>query len=261
MMLKGRRAVVTGSTSGIGSGIARALAMQGCAIMLNGLGDAAEIERMRAAMAEESGVQILFNGADLSKPEGCVELVQDAERRLGGVDILMNNAGIQHVAPVEEFPPDRWDAILALNLSAAFHAIRAALPGMKRRGWGRLINMASVHGLVASVHKAAYCAAKHGLIGLTRVVALETARTGVTCNAICPGWVLTPLVERQVEARAEREGIPTTEAQVAMLREKQPSERFTTLEQLGALTVFLCSEAADNLTGAALPVDGGWTAQ
>jgi len=260
-MVKGRRAVVTGSTSGIGLGIARALAAQGCAIMMNGLGDAAAIEKERAGMARQFGIEVLFNAGDLSKPEACAELVGDAERRLGSVDILVNNAGIQHVSPIESFPVERWDAILAVNLSAAFHAIRAALPGMKQRGWGRVINIASVHGLVASPNKAAYCAAKHGLVGLTKVVALETAKTGITCNAICPGWVLTPLVEQQVEDRARHKGISTAESEREMLIEKQPTTRFTSVEELGALAVFLCSPAGDNLTGAAIPVDGGWTAQ
>ncbi len=260
-MLRGSRALVTGSTSGIGYGIARALAAEGCAIMLNGLGDAADSERLRLGLVREFGVEMLFNGADLSKAEGCCALVAETEARLGGVDILVNNAGVQHVAPVESFPADRWDAILAVNLSAAFHTIRSALPGMKRRGWGRLINIASVHGLVASPNKAAYCAAKHGLVALTKVVALETAKTGITCNAICPGWVPTPLVRKQVEERAKREGVSTADAELGLLTEKQPSARFTTVEQLGALAVFLCSDGAANLTGATIPVDGGWTAQ
>ena len=229
--------------------------------MMNGLGDAAEIERLRAGLAAELGVRVLFDGADLSRPGACAALVAEAEERLGAVDILVNNAGIQHAAPIEEFPADRWDAILAVNLSAAFHTTRRALPGMKRRGWGRVINIASVHGLVASPNKAAYCAAKHGLIGLTRVVALETARTGITCNAICPGWVLTPLVRQQTEARARSEGISVGEAEQQFLIEKQPSVRFTGVEEIGALAVFLCGDGAGNLTGASLPVDGGWTAQ
>jgi len=260
-MLKGRVAVVTGSTSGIGLGIARALAAEGCAVMMNGFGDAAEIERQRAGLAEEFGVQALFSGADLSKPEGCAELISGAEERLGAVDILVNNAGIQHVSPIEDFPVDRWDAIIAVNLSSTFHTIRRALQGMKSRGWGRLINIASVHGLVASPNKVAYCAAKHGLIGLTKVVALETAKTGITCNAICPGWVLTPLVRRQTEARAESEDISVAGAEHQFLIEKQPSLRFTTVEEVGALVVFLSSDGASNLTGASIPVDGGWTAQ
>jgi len=260
-MLKGRKAVITGSTSGIGLGIARALAAEGCAIMLNGFGEAVEIEKLRSGLGKEFGVDVLYNGADLSKGEACSELVKDAEKRLGSVDVLVNNAGIQHVAPVESFPPERWDAILAVNLSATFHTIRAALPGMRRRGWGRLINIASTHGLVASVNKVAYVAAKHGVVGLTKVVALETAKTGITCNAICPGWVHTSLVEKQIEARAKNEGIPVQEAERELLAEKQPTERFTTVEQIGGLAVFLTSAAADNLTGATLPVDGGWLAR
>jgi len=259
-MLKGRRAIVTGSTSGIGAGYARALAAEGCAVMLNGFGDPEEIERQRASMAKEFKVPVLFNGADLGNPEECVQLVRETEKRLGGVDILINNAGIQYVAPVEEFPADRWDAIIAVNLSSAFHTIRAALPCMKARKWGRLINTASAHGLVASVNKVAYCTAKHGIVGLTKVVALEAAQTGVTCNAICPGWVLTPLVQKQIEAIAQEQGISLKEAEHQLLM-KEPTMRFTTIEQLGALAAFLCSEAASNITGAAIAADGGWTAQ
>ncbi|CAA7625127.1 3-hydroxybutyrate dehydrogenase [Magnetospirillum sp. SS-4] len=260
-MLNGKSAVITGSTSGIGLGIARALAGQGANIMLNGFGEAGAIEALRASLAAEFGVEVAYNGADLSQPDGGGALVRDARERFGAVDILVNNAGIQHVAPVEDFPPDRWDAVIAINLSAVFHAIRAALPGMKEKGWGRIVNVASVHGLVASANKAAYIAAKHGVVGLTKVVALETAEIDVTCNAICPGWVLTPLVQAQIDARAEREGIPVAQAGRDLLSEKQPSKQFTTPEQLGALAVFLCSPAAANLTGASLPVDGGWTSQ
>jgi 3-hydroxybutyrate dehydrogenase len=260
-MLKERRALVTGSTSGIGLGIARALAREGCAVMLNGFGEAGEIENLRASLGREFGVTALYNGADVSSPRACAGLVADAESRLGGLDVLVNNAGIQHVAPVEDFPVERWDAILAVNLSAAFHTVRAALPGMKKRGFGRVINIASTHGLVASVNKAAYVAAKHGLVGLTKVVALETARSGITCNAICPGWVLTSLVQKQIEARARNAGIPVSQAERELLEEKQPSARFTTVEELGALAVFLASAAAGNVTGATLPVDGGWLAQ
>lgn len=258
-MLKGRNAVVTGSTSGIGLGIARALAAQGCGIMLNGFGDG--IEDLRAALAHEFGVTVLYNDADLSQPDQCVALVEDAQSRLGSVDILVNNAGIQHVDAVENFPAARWDAVIAINLSSAFHTIRAALPAMKEKGWGRLINVASVHGLVASVNKAAYVAAKHGIIGLTKVVALENAETDVTCNAICPGWVLTPLVQKQIDARAAAQGIAIADAGRDLLSEKQPSKRFTTPEQLGELAVFLCSPAASNMTGTSLTMDGGWTAQ
>ncbi len=211
-MLKGRKAIVTGSTSGIGLGIARALAAQGCAIMMNGFGDAAEIEKLRAGLEKEFGVQATFNGADLSRAADCEQLVADAAKRLGGVDILVNNAGIQFLSPIENFPPERWDAIIAVNLSSAFHTIRVALPGMRQRGWGRLINTASTHGLVASINKVAYIAAKHGIVGLTKVVALETAKSGITCNAICPGWVKTPLVEKQIAARAKEERIPIAQA-------------------------------------------------
>ena len=261
MSLKGRRAVVTGSTSGIGEGYARALAAAGCAVMLNGFGDAAEIEKQRAGMAKQYGVEVLYNPADLSKPEECAELVRDAEKRLGGVDILINNAGIQFTSPIEDFPIDRWNAIIAINLSSAFHTICAALPCMKARKWGRLINTASSHGLVASINKVAYCAAKHGIVGLTKVVALENAQTGVTCNAICPGWVLTPLVKKQIEARAKENKISIQQAEHDLLIEKEPSARFTTVEQLGALAVFLCSDDASNITGATIANDGGWTAQ
>jgi 3-hydroxybutyrate dehydrogenase len=260
-MLKGRRAVVTGSTSGIGEGYARALAGAGCAVMLNGFGDAAAIEKQRAGMAKQYGVEVLYNPADLSKPEECAELVHDAEKRLGGVDILVNNAGIQFTSPIEDFPIDRWNAIIAINLCSAFHTIRAALPCMKQRGWGRLINTASTHGLVASINKVAYVSAKHGIVGLTKVVALETARTGVTCNAICPGWVLTPLVKKQIEAKAKENNISLEQAEHDLLAEKEPSLRFTSVEQLGGLAVFLCSDAASNITGATITSDGGWTAQ
>jgi len=242
-------------------GIARALAAEGCAVMLNGFGEREEIERQRAELAEAFDVKVLYSGGNLEQAGECADLIADAEARLGPVDILVNNAGIQHVAPVESFPIDRWDSILAVNLTAAFLTIRRALPAMRSRGWGRVINIASTHGLVASPRKAAYVAAKHGLLGLTKVVALETAGEGITCNAICPGWVLTPLVQRQIDARAAAEGVDVERATRELLAEKQPSGRFTTVEQLGALAVFLCSEAASNLTGACLPIDGGWLAQ
>jgi len=260
-MLKGRIAVVTGSTSGIGLGIARAVAAAGCDVMMNGFGDPSEIEQQRSGLEAEFGVKALYNGADLSKGEQCVDLIQATGKRFGKLDILVNNAGIQHVCPIESFPVDRWDAIIAVNLCAAFHTIRAALPGMKSAGWGRIINIASVHGLVASVNKSAYVAAKHGLLGLTKTAALELAGTGVTCNAICPGWVLTPLVKQQIAARAEQKGIPLQQAEHELLVEKQPSGKFTTVEQVGALAVFLCSPGADNITGVPLLADGGWTAQ
>ncbi len=260
-MLKGRRAVVTGSTSGIGLGIARALAAQGASVMLNGFGEPGAIDQLRTGLARDYGGEVFYNGADLSQAGQCEDLVADAEARMGGVDILVNNAGIQHVAPVEAFPVERWDAVIAVNLSSAFHTIRRVLPGMKARGWGRVINIASVHGLVASVNKAAYVAAKHGIVGLTKVVALENAETAITCNAICPGWVLTPLVQAQVAARAAAGNIPLDQAERDLLAEKQPTARFTTVEQLGALASFLASDAAANITGAALPVDGGWLAR
>jgi 3-hydroxybutyrate dehydrogenase len=260
-MLQGKAAVVTGSTSGIGLGIAKALAYQNCDIMLNGFGDQTEIEALRREMAEEFGVEVAYSPADLSKAAEARGLVEEATATLGKVDIVVNNAGIQHTAPIEEFPDDRWDAIIAINLSSAFHTIKAALPGMKQRGWGRIVNTASAHGLVASAQKAGYVAAKHGIVGLTKVVALETAELPITCNALCPGWVRTPLVERQIEAMAEREGIEVEEASRRLLGAKQPSMTFVTPEQLGAMAVFLCTEAAAQITGASLSMDGGWTAQ
>jgi len=260
-MLKGKAAVVTGSTSGIGLGIARALAAEGASIMLNGLGDPAQIEATRAGLAAEFNVGVGFDGADMTKPAEIHRLIAACTQQFGAVDILVNNAGIQHTAAVEDFPPERWDQILAINLTSAFHAVRAALPGMKARNWGRIINIASAHGLVASPFKAAYVAAKHGLVGFTKVVALETAETGVTCNAICPGWVLTGLVQKQIEARAKENGTSVQAETLALVAEKQPSKAFVTVEQLGGLAVFLCSPAADQLRGTALPMDGAWTAQ
>jgi len=260
-MVKGKTALVTGSTSGIGLGIAVALARQGANIVLNGFGDAAEIERLRAGLEKEFGVQAAYEGADLMKTAELEAMVASVERRFGAVDILVNNAGIQHVSPIENFPAERWDAVIALNLSAAFHAIRCALPAMKQRGWGRIINIASAHGLVASVEKVAYVAAKHGVVGLTKVVALETARTQITCNAICPGWVLTALVQKQIDARAQQQGLSAEAAKVALLSEKQPSVEFVTPEQIGEMALFLCSDAAQQVRGAAWTIDGGWTAQ
>ncbi len=260
-MLRGKVAVVTGSTSGIGLGVARALAREGADLLLNGFGDKAEIDRLRVSIADEFGVKVYYSPADMSKPNEITIMVQYATTALGRVDILVNNAGIQHTAPIESFPPDKWDAIIAINLSAAFHAMRAALPQMKIRNWGRIINIASAHGLVASAQKAAYVAAKHGLVGLTKVAALETATTGITCNAICPGWVLTPLVQKQVDARAAQDKISNDAAKLALLSEKQPSHEFVTPEQIGGLAAFLCSEAADQIRGTAFSIDGGWTAQ
>ncbi|WP_315974872.1 3-hydroxybutyrate dehydrogenase [Microvirga yunnanensis] len=260
-MLKGRAAVVTGSTSGIGLGIAGALAAQGADVMLNGFGRAEDIERVRSSLADTHGVRVSYSVADMSKPDEIDGMITQATDDFGGVDILVNNAGIQHTAPVREFPIERWNAILAINLTAVFCATRAVLPHMESRGWGRIINIASAHGLVASVHKAAYVAAKHGVLGLTKVVALETATIGVTCNAICPGWVLTPLVQKQIDDIAAREGLSADDARAKLLGEKQPSLEFATPEQIGALAAFLCSDAAAQIRGAALPVDGGWTAQ
>ena len=260
-MLNAKTALVTGSTSGIGLAIARALAAKGANLVLNGFGDAGEIERLRASLAKEFGVQVAYEGADLSRPPEIESMVTSIEKRFGAIDILVNNAGIQHVAPIERFPAERWDAVIAINLSSAFHAIRCALPAMKKRNWGRIINIASAHGLVASVEKVAYVAAKHGIVGLTKVVGLETARTGITCNAICPGWVLTPLVQKQIDARAAESGTSADDAKVALVSEKQPSHEFVTTEQLGEVAVFLCSDAAQQVRGASWSVDGGWTAQ
>lgn len=256
-MLNNKTALVTGSTSGIGLGIAKALARQGAHIMLNGFGD---VEAAKAEIAA-LGVQVGYHGADMSKPDEIEALMQAAAQQFGRVDILVNNAGIQHVAPVEAFPVERWDAIIAINLSSAFHTTRLALPAMLQAGWGRIINVASVHGLVASAQKSAYVAAKHGVVGLTKVTALETATTGVTCNAICPGWVLTPLVQKQVDAKAAALGIGNDEAKRVLLAEKEPSLQFTTPEELGELAVFFCSAAAQNVRGVAWQMDGAWTAQ
>ena len=259
-MLKNKTAIVTGSTSGIGLGIARALAADGANIMINGFGDAAAIESVKKEIAA-LGVKVDYHGADMSKPAEIEDLIRQTAARLGGVDILINNAGIQHVALIEDFPTEKWDAIIAINLSSAFHTMHHALPLMKARNWGRVINIASAHGLVASAQKSAYVAAKHGIVGLTKSAALETAQTGVTVNAICPGWVLTPLVQKQIDARAAAEKIPVEQAKRDLLAEKQPSIEFVTPEQLGALAVFLCSDAADQIRGASYSVDGGWTAQ
>jgi 3-hydroxybutyrate dehydrogenase len=260
-VLQGKRALVTGSTQGIGLGIARALAAQGCAVMLHGLAEPQHFQALQDELSAIHGVPVRTHGANLTRVTEIDDLIQATTRDLGGLDILVNNAGIQHTAPVEHFPPERWDAILAINLSAAFHTIRLALPGIRLQGWGRIINIASVHGLVASVNKAAYVAAKHGLVGLTRVVGLETAGSGITCNAICPGWTRTELIEPQIAARAAQLGVDREEGARHLLGEKQPSRQFVTVEQLGQLAVFLCSDAACQITGTALSVDGGWTAQ
>lgn len=256
-MLKGKTALVTGSTSGIGLGIAQALAREGANIVLNGFGD---VDGARASI-EALGVPVTYHGADMSRPADIEAMMQHAAQTFGRVDILVNNAGIQHVARVEDFPPEKWDAILAINLSSAFHTTRLALPAMRAANWGRIINVASVHGLVASAEKSAYVAAKHGLVGLTKVTALETATTGVTCNAICPGWVLTPLVQKQVDAKAAALGLSNEDAKRQLLGEKEPSMQFTTPEELGALAVFFCSAAAANVRGVAWNMDGGWVAQ
>ena len=260
-MLKGKTAIVTGSTSGIGLGIARALAGEKVNVVLNGFGDKGAIERERTGIESEFGVKAAYSPADMTKPAEIAAMIGNAEKTFGSVDILVNNAGIQHVARIEDFPVEKWDAVIAINLSSSFHAVRAALPGMKARKWGRIVNIASAHGLVASEQKVAYVAAKHGLIGLTKVAALETANDGITCNAICPGWVLTPLVEQQIATRAKAAGQPVEEAKTALLAEKQPMLKFTTPEGIGALTLFLCSDAAATITGASYSIDGGWTAQ
>jgi 3-hydroxybutyrate dehydrogenase len=256
-MLKGKTALVTGSTSGIGLGIATCLARQGANIVLNGFGDVEGPKRQIA----ELGVKVGYHGADMSKPADIADLMAYAERDFGGADVLVNNAGIQHVANVEDFPPEKWDAIIAINLSSAFHTTRLAIPGMRRKNWGRIINVASAHGLVASAQKSAYVAAKHGIVGFTKAIALETATTGITVNAICPGWVLTPLVQKQIDDRAARDRITPDQARIALVGEKQPSLQFVTPEQLGELAVFLASPAADNVRGVAWNVDGGWCAQ
>jgi 3-hydroxybutyrate dehydrogenase len=260
-MLKGKNALITGSTSGIGFGIARALAGQGCNIMLNGLGAQDKIESIRMGLEKECAVSVRYHGADMTRPEEIAALVESTAEAFGGIDILVNSAGIQHTAPVEEFSPERWAAIIAINLSSSFYTIHHAVPFMRRSGWGRIINIASVHGLVASTNKAAYVSAKHGLVGLTKVVALETAGSGITSNAICPGWTRTELIEPQIVARAQALGVDIEAGGRSMLAEKQPSQQFVTIEQLGQLALFLCSSAADQITGTAIPIDGGWTAQ
>lgn len=260
-MQKGKNAIVTGSTSGIGQGIAESLAAAGYNIVINGFGDEEAIEAQRQKLEQDYGITAIYNGADLTDSKAIEGLLGDAKQRLGSVDILVNNAGVQHVAPVEEFPPEKWDLIIALNLSAAFHTCRMAVPMMKASGWGRIINIASAHALVASPYKSAYVAAKHGIAGLTKVLGLELAQEGITVNAICPGYVWTPLVEGQVADTAKARGISEEEVKTDVLLKAQPTKEFTTVQQLGALSVFLCSDAASNITGSILPVDGGWTAQ
>ncbi len=259
-MLKGKTALVTGSTSGIGLGIAEALAAQGANVVLNGLGDSTEVERLRARLADTYRVTVRYDGADMSKPEAIEAMLKSAIAELGGVDVLVNNAGIQYVAPLEDFPVAKWDAILAINLSAAFHTTRLALPRMKKNGWGRVVNIASAHALVASPYKAAYVAAKHGIAGLTKTVALEVAEQGITVNAICPGYVWTPLVEKQIPDTAKARGLTEDQVKRDVLLAAQPTKKFVTVAEVAALTAFLASDAAASITGAILPVDGGWTA-
>jgi 3-hydroxybutyrate dehydrogenase len=258
--VKGKTALITGSTSGIGLGIAQAFAEAGANVVLNGFGNAADIERTRAELETRFGVGAVYSPADMSKAADIEAMFGQAQTRFGGVDILVNNAGIQHVSPIDEFPPSRWDSIIAINLTSAFHTTRLALPGMKRKRWGRIVNVASAHGLVASPFKSAYVAAKHGVVGLTKTVALEVAEQGITVNAVCPGYVLTPLVEKQIPDTAKARGI--TEEQVIrdVLLAAQPTKRFVTVEELAGVALFLCSEAAASITGAAIPVEGGWTA-
>ena len=258
--LRGKVSLVTGSTSGIGLGVARALAAAGSDIVLNGFGTPQEVANVQQSLASDFQVRVSYSSADMSKPQAIREMIDQALQSSGRLDILVNNAGIQHVAPLQDFPPEKWDAILAINLSSAFHTTRLALPSMLANKWGRIINIASAHGLVASPFKSAYVAAKHGIVGLTKVTALETAEQGITCNAVCPGYVYTPLVEAQIEGLAKAHGIPREQVIRDVLLAQQPNKRFATVEELGALTVFLASEAAASITGVALPVDGGWTA-
>jgi 3-hydroxybutyrate dehydrogenase len=258
--LDGKIAIVTGSTSGIGLGIANALAAAGAMIVLNGIAERIEVEKLCQVMGARYDVPVRFDAADMSKPAAIRDLVERVGRSFGAVDVLVNNAGIQHVAPVEEFPPEKWDAIQAINLSAAFHTTRAVLPEMKRRGFGRIVNVASAHGLIGSPFKSAYVAAKHGIVGLTKVVALEAAEHGVTCNAVCPGYVWTPLVEQQVDGRAKAHGISRDQVIRGIFLAEQPTRRFVTIEEVAATVAFLCSDAAASITGIALPIDGGWTA-
>lgn len=260
MTLKKRNAVVTGSTSGIGLGIARALAKEGANVLINGFGNASEIEQIRSSMEKEFGVKVFYSGADMTKPEEIEAMIKDAEKQFGSIDILVNNAGIQFVSPIEEFPIEKWNAIIAINLSSAFHTIRAAVPGMKKRKFGRIINTASAHALVASPFKSAYVAAKHGIAGLTKTVALETAQFGITVNAICPGYVLTPLVEKQIPDTMKARNLTHDQVVQDVLLAAQPTKKFVTIDEVAAFAVFLAQESTQSITGTILPIDGGWTA-
>lgn len=259
MDLKGKTAIITGSTSGIGLGIAQGFAAQGINIMLNGFGDSVEIEKERQAI-ENQGVKCIYNDADMTQPNEITAMVEEAVKVFGSIDIVVNNAGIQHVAPVEEFSPEKWDSIIAINMSSSFHTVRAAIPHMKRQGWGRIINIASAHGLIASPFKSAYVTAKHGVLGFTKTIALEVAEDNITCNAICPGYVLTPLVEKQIPDTAKARGISEEEVKRDVILSAQWTKKFVTVEELAGTSLFLCSEHAENITGTHISVDGGWTA-
>lgn len=259
--MSGKTVIITGSTSGIGQGVAHAFAKEGANIVLNGFGDVAQIEKDRLAIEKDFGVKAVYDAADMTKPEQIEAMVAHAEKTFGAVDIIVNNAGIQHVDNIEDFPTAKWDAVIAINLSSAFHLTHAALGGMKQRKWGRVINIASAHGLVASKSKSAYVSAKHGVVGLTKVTALETAEFGITANAICPGWVLTPLVQKQIDDRAKQNGTSPAEEKLKLVSEKQPTKEFVTVEEIGALAVFLAGEDARSITGTSISIDGGWTAQ
>jgi 3-hydroxybutyrate dehydrogenase len=260
-MLKGKTALVTGSTSGIGLAIATRLAAEGANIVLNGFGDAAQIEKLRAKLAADHKVSVVYDGADMTKPASIAAMIEGAVKKFGALDVLVNNAGVQHVAPVEEFPVEKWDMIIAINLSSAFHTTRAALPAMKKRGWGRIVNIASAHALVASAYKSAYVSAKHGLAGLTKTVALEVAQQGITANAICPGYVFTPLVQKQIPDTARAHGISEDRVIREVILAPQPTKEFVKLDEVSALAAYLCSDAAASITGAMLSIDGGWTAE
>ncbi|MDB2414524.1 3-hydroxybutyrate dehydrogenase [Rickettsiales bacterium] len=261
MMLKNKTAIVTGSTSGIGKAVVERLAASGCGVVINGFGNDEEIDSQIKHIESAYSVKAIYSNADMTKPEEIKDMVDSASSEFGGVDILVNNAGIQHVDYIEDFPVEKWDAVIAINLSSAFHTIRNAIPYMKKNSFGRIINIASAHGLVASAKKSAYVVAKHGIVGLSKVIALETAGSGITCNSICPGWVLTPLVQKQIEAISQDQGISIDEASIKLLSEKQPSKEFVQPEQIGDLVVYLCSDSASSITGSSLSIDGGWTAQ